>query len=97
MSQSPWTCLEGTPHQIEVGQGKAKARVGGTPPNSRKTPNKANRTPSESATTVTSLGTLPENAEHPSKLETDKHKYRTIWTKIRTSHTFSRKYTLPTC
>ncbi len=97
MSQSPWTCREGTHYQTKDGQGKAKTQVGGMLPNSKKTSSKADHPMSGSAITATNLDTSPGNAGHPNKPETDKHKYRTIWIKTRTYHTCSRRYTLPIC
>src|SRR5216683_138745 len=97
MSQSLWTCLGGVHHQIKGGQGRAKAKAGGTQPNLKRTPDQANHPTSESVTTATSPGTSLGNAERPSKLGTGKHIYRTTLTRTRIFHTYSRRYTPPIC
>jgi len=80
-------------HQIEGGRGKVKDKAGGTQLNLKRTPDQANHPTSGSVTIATNPGTLLENAEHPSKLGVDKHKYRTTWIKMKTFHACSRRST----
>src|SRR5216683_1523612 len=93
MSPYLWT-YQGDVHlQPKDGQDKTKAKVGGTWPNLRTTPIWANHPVFRSVTTATNLGTLPGNAECPNKLGPDRHRYRTIWTRMKTSCTCNKKST----